>query len=32
MNSQKTHNALTNQSSDAYSKDVKTVEALSNQD
>ena len=33
MNSQHTHNALTNQkSSAAYSNDVKTEEALSNQD
>ena len=33
MNSQHTHNALINQkSSDAYFKDVKTEEALSNQD
>ena len=33
MNSQQTHNALTNQkSSAAYFKDVKTEEAFSNQD
>ena len=33
MNSQHTHNALTNQkSSVAYFKDVKTEEAFSNQD
>ena len=32
MNSQHTHNALTNQSSAAYFKDVKTEEAFSNQD
>ena len=33
MNSQYTHNALTNQkSSAAYFKDVKTEEAISNQD
>ena len=32
MNSQHTHNALTNQSSAAYFKDVTTEEAFSNPD
>ena len=32
MNNQHTHNALINQSSAAYFKDVKTEEAFSNQD